>query len=69
MSTEIIQKIYLACAEGDDEQRAIERAYIDRNQAEAAAKKMANELKEHMGWKMEPHVEELDLVSVANKLN
>ena len=55
--------VFVAMAELEDGNRAIERAYMNREDAEVAAKAMIKELEEQMQWEnMIPIVEEIELV-------
>jgi hypothetical protein len=55
--------IYVAMAELEDGNRAIERAYMNKETAEQASKDMVKELEEKMQWQnMTPIVEEIELV-------
>lgn len=54
--------VYLASAVNVDGDRAMERLYYTKEQAQAASEAMCKELKEKANWDYYPMIEEMELV-------
>jgi len=55
-------KIFLAMAEFDDGNRIFERAYKTYAAADDASKKIVEDITSNTDWKVQPLVEDLDLI-------
>jgi hypothetical protein len=58
--------IYLAVAETTEGARIMERAYADREMAEAAADALVADVRKNTEWEVEPQIEELEFIESSN---
>lgn len=58
----MIKQVYLAIAEVQDGDSVFGQVYDTFQAAEDGAREMCRDLEQHMGWKVRPHVQDLEYV-------